>query len=44
VRYTREKKKGEHHPKLVAGFSRRRPKFDPGSGHMGFVVDKVEWG
>jgi hypothetical protein len=27
--------------RLVAGFPLRRPGFDPGSGHVGFVVDKV---
>jgi hypothetical protein len=29
---------------LVAGFPPRRPAFEPGSGHVGFVVDKVELG
>jgi hypothetical protein len=29
---------------LVAGFPPRRPGFDPGSGHVGFVVDKVALG
>jgi hypothetical protein len=28
----------------VAGFSPRRPGFDPGSVHVGFVVDKVALG
>jgi hypothetical protein len=28
----------------VAGFPLRRPRFDSGSGHVGFVVDKVHWG
>jgi hypothetical protein len=27
--------------RLVAGFSRRRPEFAPGSIRVGFVVDKV---
>jgi hypothetical protein len=27
--------------RLVAGFPPRRPGFKPGSGHVGFVVDKV---
>jgi hypothetical protein len=27
--------------RLVAGFPPRRPGFEPWSGHMGFVVDKV---
>jgi hypothetical protein len=27
--------------RLVAGLSLRRPGFDPGSVHVGFVVDKV---
>jgi hypothetical protein len=27
--------------RLVAGFPPRRPGFEPGSGHVGFVVDKV---
>jgi hypothetical protein len=27
--------------RLLAGFTLRRPGFDPESGHMGFVVDKV---
>jgi hypothetical protein len=30
--------------RLVAGLSPRRPGFDPGSVHMGFVVDKVALG
>jgi hypothetical protein len=30
--------------RLVAGFPPRRPKFDPGSGHAGFVVDEVSLG
>jgi hypothetical protein len=29
---------------LVAGFPPRRPGFEPGSGHVGFVVDKVALG
>jgi hypothetical protein len=29
---------------LVAGFSSRRPRFEPGSAHAGFVVDKVVLG
>jgi hypothetical protein len=29
---------------LVAGFPPRRPGFDPGSGKVGFVVDKVAMG
>jgi hypothetical protein len=29
---------------LVAGFPRRRPGFDPSSGHVRFVVDKVALG
>jgi hypothetical protein len=29
---------------LVAGFSPWRPGFKPGSGHVGFVVDKVALG
>jgi hypothetical protein len=29
---------------LVAGFSSRRPRFEPGSIHVGFVVDKVALG
>jgi hypothetical protein len=29
---------------LVAGFSPRRLGFDPGSGQVGFVVDKVALG
>jgi hypothetical protein len=28
----------------VAGFPQRRPGLEPGSGHMGFVVDKVALG
>jgi hypothetical protein len=27
--------------RLVAGFLRQRSGFEPGSGHVGFVVDKV---
>jgi hypothetical protein len=27
--------------RLVAGFPPRRPGFDPGSGQVGFMVDKV---
>jgi hypothetical protein len=27
--------------RLIAGFPQRRPKFEPRSGHVGFVVDKV---
>jgi hypothetical protein len=30
--------------RLVAGLSLRRPGFDPGSVHVGFVVDKVVLG
>jgi hypothetical protein len=30
--------------RLVAGFPPRRPGFDPGSGQVGFVVDKVTLG
>jgi hypothetical protein len=30
--------------RLVAGLSPRRPGFDPGSVHVGFVVDKVALG
>jgi hypothetical protein len=30
--------------RLVAGFPPRRPGFDPGSGQMGFVLDKVVLG
>jgi hypothetical protein len=30
--------------RLVAGFPPRRPWFDPGSGKVGFVVDKVALG
>jgi hypothetical protein len=30
--------------RLVAGLSPRRPGFDPGSVHLGFVVDKVVLG
>jgi hypothetical protein len=30
--------------RLVAGFSPRRPGFDPGSGQVGFVVEKVALG
>jgi hypothetical protein len=30
--------------RLVAGFPPRRPGFDPGSGHVGFVVNKVALG
>jgi hypothetical protein len=29
---------------LVAGFPPRRPGFEPGSSHVGFVVDKVALG
>jgi hypothetical protein len=29
---------------LVAGFPSRRPGFEPRSGHVGFVVDKVALG
>jgi hypothetical protein len=29
---------------LVAGFPPRRPGFEPGSGNVGFVVDKVALG
>jgi hypothetical protein len=29
---------------LVAGFPSRRPGFQPGSGHVGFVVEKVALG
>jgi hypothetical protein len=29
---------------LVAGFPPRRPEFEPVSGHVGFVVDKVTLG
>jgi hypothetical protein len=29
---------------LVAGFPPRRPGFEPGPGHVGFVVDKVALG
>jgi hypothetical protein len=29
---------------LIAGLSPRRPGFDPGSVHVGFVVDKVALG
>jgi hypothetical protein len=29
---------------LVAGFPQRRPGFEPGSGHVGFMVDKVALG
>jgi hypothetical protein len=28
--------------RFVAGLTRRRPGFAPGSAHVGFVVDKVE--
>jgi hypothetical protein len=34
----------EYDKRLVAGFLRRRPGFDPGSGQVGFVVDKWRWG
>jgi hypothetical protein len=27
---------------LVAGFPPRLPEFDPGSGHLGFVMDKAD--
>jgi hypothetical protein len=30
--------------RLAAGFPPRRPGFEPGSGHVGFVVDKVALG
>jgi hypothetical protein len=30
--------------RLVAGLSPRRPRFDPGPVHVGFVVDKVALG
>jgi hypothetical protein len=30
--------------RLLAGFPLRRPGFEPGSGHVGFVVDKVSLG
>jgi hypothetical protein len=30
--------------RLVAGFTPRRPGFEPGSGHVGFMVDKVALG
>jgi hypothetical protein len=30
--------------RLVAGFPPRRPGFEPRSGHVGFVVDKVVLG
>jgi hypothetical protein len=30
--------------RLVAGFSPQRPGFEPRSGHVGFVVDKVALG
>jgi hypothetical protein len=30
--------------RLVAGVPPRRPGFDPGSGHVGFVADKVALG
>jgi hypothetical protein len=30
--------------RLVAGLSPRRPEFDPGSVHVGFVVDTVALG
>jgi Zn-dependent M28 family amino/carboxypeptidase len=29
---------------IVAGFQPQQPSFDPNSGHVGFVVDKVELG
>jgi hypothetical protein len=29
---------------LAAGFPQRRPGFQPGSGHLGFLVDKVALG
>jgi hypothetical protein len=37
---------GSHHKlrRLVAGFKLRRPGFEPESGHVGFVVDKVALG
>jgi hypothetical protein len=30
--------------RLVVGFPLRRPGFEPGSSHVGFVVDKVALG
>jgi hypothetical protein len=30
--------------RLVAGFPPRRPRFEPGSSHVGFLVDKVALG
>jgi hypothetical protein len=30
--------------RLVAGFTQRRPGFEPGSGHVGLEVDKVALG
>jgi hypothetical protein len=30
--------------RLIAGLTPRRPGFDPGSVHVGFVVDKVALG
>jgi hypothetical protein len=30
--------------RLVGGLPPRRPEFDPGSVHMGFVVDKMALG
>jgi hypothetical protein len=30
--------------RLVAGFSQRRPRIDPKSGHVGFVVDELPLG
>jgi hypothetical protein len=30
--------------RLVAGFPLRRPGLEPGLGHVGFVVDKWNWG
>jgi hypothetical protein len=30
--------------RLVADFPLRRPKIEPGSGHVGFVVDKAALG
>jgi hypothetical protein len=29
---------------LVTGFPMQQPRFDPRSGNVGFVVDKVAWG
>jgi hypothetical protein len=33
--------KGRKDWRLVAGFPPRRPGFEPGSGHVGFVADKL---